>query len=504
MRTKTRGERNAEWIESMCCVPEGRLVGQKLKLTKKQREWLKLIYDSPTRMFILSVGRKNAKTAFAAMIVLLHLVGTEAVANSQIPSIAQSRDQAGILFSLAAKMVRMSRDLSQYVQIRESKKQLLCPELGTVYTAFSADAQTTLGFSPAVAIVDELGQVRGARSELYEAIDTASAAHEKPLTIIISTQAPTDGDLLSILIDDALTGADPTIKCVLYSAPIDLDPFSLEAIRAANPHYDDFMNKDEVLRQASNAKRMPSSEAAYRNLILNQRVQGTNPFITRSVWEENGLPPSDLKGQVVYGGLDLSSTSDLTALVLVSEYGDIDCRFWLPEEGLAEKSRTDRVPYDIWHRDEYLLTTSGRAIEYEYIAYELRNIFNEYDVRSIAFDRYNMKFLRSWLEKVGFTEDELERFVEFGQGFVSMSPAIRELEARLLQKQLKHGKHPVLSMCAANAVTTSDPAGNRKFIKSKSTGRIDGMVALAMAIGVMPNKIEDDDLSDFFSNPIIV
>ncbi|MES2500141.1 MAG: terminase TerL endonuclease subunit, partial [Pseudomonadota bacterium] len=202
---------------------------------------------------------------------------------------------------------------------------------------------------------------------------------------------------------------------------------------------------------------------------------------------------AELDGLSVYGGLDLSSVSDLTALVLVSDNGDVHSRFWLPEDGLAEKSRADRVPYDIWANDGYLLTTPGRSIEYEFIAQELRDIFDMCDVKQLAFDRYNMKFLKPWLEKAGFTEEELERFVEFGQGFVSMSPAIRELESKLLQSQLKHGNHPVLTMCAANAITVNDPAGNRKFTKQKSTGRIDGMQALAQAVGVMPSQSEEID-----------
>jgi phage terminase large subunit-like protein len=497
-RGNFRSSRNAAWLETHCRIPEGRFVGKPLKLTKEQKKWLVRIYDSPTRMFILSMARKNAKTALAAMLLLLHLCGPEAKANSQLFSAAQSRDQASILFALAAKMVRMSNDLQQYVVVRDTAKQLFCPSLGTLYRALSADASTAYGLSPAFCVHDELGQVQGPRSELYEALETAAAAQDDPISIVISTQAPTDADLLSVLIDDALTGADPRIKVELYSAPMDEDPFSESTIRAANPHFDVFMNQEEVLRQASDAKRMPSREASYRNLILNQRVESKNPFISRGVWLENGGAPAEMSGPV-YGGLDLSSVSDLTALVLVSQDGDVRPTFWLPGEGLAEKSRTDRVPYDIWAKEGLLQTTPGRAIEYEFIAEYLRGVFDAFDIRAIAFDRYNIKFLRPWLEKVGFTEEELAKFVEFGQGFVSMSPAIRELEARLLAKKLKHGDHPVLTMCAANATTVSDPAGNRKFIKQKTTGRIDGMVALAMAVGVMPNHSESEGVS-FWEN----
>ena len=488
----TRGENNIAWIEAHCCIPEGKFVGRRLKLTDHQKRWVCSIYDSPTRLFILSMARKNAKTAFSAMLLLLHICGPEAKPNSQLYSAAQSRDQASVLFELAAKMVRMSPDLGSVVNIRDTAKQLVCGELGTVYKALSAEASTAYGLSPIFTVHDELGQVKGPRSPLYEALETASAAQENPLSIVISTQAPTDADLLSMLIDDGLTGADPRIKVELCTAPIDLDPFSDEAIRAANPHFDDFMNQTEVRRQGQDAKRLPSRESSYRNLILNQRVEAHNPLISRAIWMDNAAPPQDIAFRRVWGGLDLSSVSDLTALILSSEDGDIHSTFWLPEEGLAEKSRNDRVPYDVWANDGYLQTTPGRAIEYEFIAEHMRSVFDSYDVQGIAFDRYNMKFLRPWLEKAGFTEAELEKFIEFGQGFISMSPAIRELEARLLAKKLRHGAHPVLTMCAANATSISDPAGNRKFTKSKTTGRIDGMVALAMAVGVMPNKLEPE------------
>jgi phage terminase large subunit-like protein len=167
---------------------------------------------------------------------------------------------------------------------------------------------------------DELGQVRGPRSELYEALETAAGAQESPLSIIISTQAPTSADLLSVLIDDAATKADPKVKLFLYSAPETLDPFSEKAIKAANPAYGDFLNADEVRQQAENARRMPSQEAGYRNLILNQRVNQQSPLIARRVWEECGGDPDEdvFASRPVYMGLDLSARNDLTALALIA------------------------------------------------------------------------------------------------------------------------------------------------------------------------------------------
>lgn len=486
-----RSDRNIQWVETYCRVPEGRDVGKSMLLREWQRNEIRKIYDNPkgTRRAILSFGRKNGKTALSACLLLLHLVGPEAKPNSQLYSAAQSRDQAAILFGLAAKMVRLSPDLTAVIVVRDTAKQLYCPELGTLYRALSAEASTAYGLSPVFIVHDELGQVKGARSSLYEALETATGAQESPLSIIISTQAPTDGDLLSVLIDDAMTGADPRTVVSLYTADPEADPFDEESIRAANPAFGDFQNAKETLAMAHSAARMPAREAEFRNLILNQRVEAAAPFVSKSVWAACGTVPDALDGYPVYGGLDLSSVSDLTSLVLVGiSYAawNVHARFWLPEVGLVEKARQDRVEYDVWANQGLIEPTPGSAISYEWVAYRLREVFNTYNVRAMAFDRWGWAQFRPWLERAGFTSDELARFVPFGQGFQSMSPALRELETALLQKRVCHGGNPVLTMCAANSTVKRDPAGNRKLDKSKTSGRIDGMVALTMAVGVMP------------------
>lgn len=484
----TRAERNIAWIELYCVIPEGKDVGKPVRLRDWQKHELRKIYDNPhgTRMAIISFAKKNAKTTLASFLLLLHLAGPEAVRNTQLPSTAQSREQAAVLFDLAAKIVRMSPDLDAVIAIRDTVKQLYCPEMGTLYRALSADASTAHGQSPIFAVHDELGQVKGPRSELFNAIENAMGAHAAPMSVVISTQAPTDADLLSVLIDDALAGADPRIVVSLYTADMDIDPFSEEAIRQANPAFGDFLNAQEIIGQAAQAKRMPALEALYRNYTLNQRVEASSPFVTASVWSANGTPPED--GHVVYGGLDLSETNDLTALVLASPSGNrlsVNATFWLPGEGLAERARKDRMPYDVWAKDGYLTTTPGRSIEYEYIAVFLAEMFQAKDVRKIAFDRWNMKHLRPWLVRAGMSEGLIaDRFVEFGQGFQSMTPALRTLESLLLSQKLMHGNNPILAMNAANAVVKTDDNGNRKLDKKRSRGRIDGMVALAMATAV--------------------
>lgn len=508
-RKLSRGESNIAWLERHCRVPDGPTVGTPLVIADHVRKFLLLIYDTPTRTGIFSVGRKNAKTVTAALIVILHLCGPESRQNSEIYSTAMAKEQAAKVFNYAAKIIRLSPTLRGVLQIIESKKKLLCPERGTEYTALSSDAPSALGLNPCVLIHDELGQVKGPTSELYDNTETAMGVQPEPLSIIISTQAPTDSDLLSILIDDALSGADPMVKVLLYTYPIDKDPFTEKAIRAANPAFDVFMNKHEVLTAMTSAKRMPSKEPSYRNLILNQRVQATSPFMGPTLWAQNGGKPKSLHGMRIYGGLDLSAVGDLTALVLGGYDDDgvlhVHPTFWLPGETLEELAREARSPYVLWAKQGYLKTTPGRAIEYEFVAAELRDVFDEYgdDIVSIAFDRYNMKFLRPWLEKAGFDEYELEKFVEFGQGMQSMGPAVRQTEAAFLMTRVRHGMHPVLTMCCKNAVAYTDPTGGRKLVKHKSHGRIDGMVSLVMTIGVAGESVDEGDITQMLADPII-
>jgi phage terminase large subunit-like protein len=495
-RPRNRAKHIIDWIEKYCLIPEGAHVGQKIKLLDWQREFITEVYNNPykTRRAILSIARKNGKTNLIACLLLVHLCGPEAKhrRNSQIYSAAQSRDQAALVFGLAAKMVRMNQTLRDAVLVHESAKALSCPYLGTRYRALAAEATTAYGLNPALCLHDELGQVRGPRSALYEALETATGAQAEPLSIIISTQAPTDADLLSILIDDALAGHDPSVICKLFTAPIEEDPFDPDVIAKANPSLGSFLSVKEVLAQASDAKRMPARESEFRNLILNQRVEVSNPFVEPSVWAACNGPIGPLEGIPLYGGLDLAEVNDLTCLVLI---GMVDKKwrvmptFWLPSEGIVEKASVDRTPWDLWASKGFLETTPGRTVSYEYVAGYLRQLFGRYNIAKIAFDRWHFNQFQPWLVKAGLSEQFIaDHFVEFGQGFASMAPALRELGQVLLDGNLAHADHPVLKSCVMNTIIVKDDSGNRKPSKRKSTGRIDGLVALAMAVGVAPKR----------------
>lgn len=501
----TRGDRNADWIERYCRVPEGRLIGQPVKLRAWQRQILRDIYNSPTRRAIISFARKNGKTGLASFLLLVHLCGPEARPNSQLYSAAQSREQAAILFALAAKIVRLSPDLNSVVTIRDTAKQLFCPELGTLYRALSAEASTSYGLSPVFVVHDELGQVRGPRSELYESLETAAGAQDEPLSIIISTQAPTDSDLLSVLIDDAKTGSDPRVKLALFTADESADPFADDTIAQANPALGDFLNEVEVRDQAESARRMPAREAAYRNLVLNQRVNTSTPFISRAAWEScSGEVDASAFANACWIGLDLSARNDLTALVMVGCDDDgvwhIKSDFFVPEIGIAERSRRDRTPYDLWKQQGHLTATPGASIDYAWIAERLCELAEDYPIQEIAFDRWRIDVLQAELRRLG---RELP-MTPFGQGFKDMTPALDAVEHAVVANKLRHGGHPVLRMCAANAVVTRDPAGNRKLDKAKATGRIDGMVALAMALGAAARGSQEGAFDDFLSNVVSI
>ncbi|MCX7283909.1 MAG: terminase large subunit [Novosphingobium sp.] len=510
-KKETRGERVCRFISEYCVVPEGDLMGQPMVLEPFQRKFILAVFDNPhgTKTAVLSIGRKNGKTALIAALLLAFVVGPEAKRNTQIVSGALSKDQAAIVFKLARKMVDLNPALESRCKVFPSGKQLLGVQSNVEFAALSAEAKTKHGLSPYVIIFDEMGQVKGPTNDFVTALNTAQGAYKDGLKIIISTQAATDNDMLSRIIDNQRERPNPRVVCHVYETPMELPDADgvmvevplgdEEAWKLSNPALGVFRSLDDLRDLYKDATELASFEPEFRNLNLNQRVEAKAPFVSRSTWQSNGAEPVRGDRPSVYGGMDLSSVSDLTAAVLVDEEnGSVYPYFWLPEQGLRERSKADKVPYNVWHEQGFLLTTPGKAIQYRYVAQELRRIFDKFDVKLFAFDRYLMAFLKEWLrkddEKTGkplFSVDEMDKFVEFGQGTAAMTPALRDLEVKLLEAQLRHGNHPVLSMCAGNCKVVGD-SGARKFDKKTVRGRIDGMVALAMAVGVMPQEVENE------------
>lgn len=504
----TRGEKVIAFIEKYCFVPEGKLVGKPIKLLPFQKKFILDVYDNPhgTRRGILSIARKNGKTAIMACLILCHLVGSEAKQNSQIVSGAMSRDQAALVFDLACKIILQNPDLSKLIRIIPSKKTFIGLPMNVTYTALAADGKTAQGLSPIFALIDEAGQVVGSNSPFISAIETSQGAHDNPMLMYISTQAANDSDYLSLIIDDIMNNNDKQAVCHLYCADNDANLADEEQWKKANPALGVFRSKEDVKSQAEKASRLPSAENTFRNLILNQRVSIKSPFINKNTWLAcKGDLPEIIECEAVYGGLDLSAKTDLTSLVLAGTIEDKIYLYpyaWTPSEGLYDRVTRDKAPYDRWVEMGYIETTPGASISYDFIATRLAEIVEDCpNLVSIAYDRWRIDVLKNELERIG-VELPLE---SWGQGFKDMSPAVEAMEGALLNKKLIHNDNPVLNMCANNTTLIKNPAGDRKPDKMKTSGRIDVMVASIMAVGLAERKGQvSGDLDIFLSNPLII
>ena len=502
----TRADRVIAFIETYCRAPEGEHVGKPIKLAEFQKQFIREIYDNPagTRRAYLAIARKNGKSALIASLLLAHICGPEAETNSQIVSGARSRDQASLIFTLASKMINFDARLVAVTKIIPSSKKIIGLARNVEYKALAADGTTAHGLSPVLAILDEVGQIKGPQDDFIDAITTSQGAYDSPLLIAISTQAANDSDLFSVWLDDAKNSSDPSIVSHVYQASKECDLLDEKEWAKANPALGLFRSLEDMKNQAIQASRMPSSENTFRNLCLNQRVSTVSPFISKEVWKSCSGKVLDFGQSPVYAGLDLSARTDLTALVLISKINNVwhvVPHFWTPEAALIERSKRDRQPYDVWVNQGYLNTTPGATVDYEFVVQDIAAIISNLNIQIIGYDRWRIEILKKEFLAIGLEPP----MTEFGQGFKDMSPAIDALEAELLNGRIAHESHPVLTMCAANAVITKDAAGNRKLDKYKATGRIDGIVAMTMAFGCAFNDTTIDDteaFNDFIIKPI--
>jgi phage terminase large subunit-like protein len=490
----SRPERVIRFIESLP-ITAGKLAGQPFKLRPWQKKDIRAIYREKrgkrvVRTAVLSFARKNGKTSLGAACALCHLVGPESVQRGEIYTCANDKLQATKIFDEAVAIIERVPWMADRLSIKAFNKRIedIGPGgNGSIYATLSAEVATKHGLSPSFWIYDELGQAPN--GNLLAVMDSAMGARDEPLGLIISTQAPRDDAALSVLIDYGVRIQNGELKddsfyMSLYSAPDDADPWDIKTWRMANPALDDFRDLDDVKRMAAQAQRMPSKEADFRNLVLNQRIDSISPFLTASVWKACGDPVDmdSLKGKPCYAGLDLGSSRDMSALVLVfgpDEDGTVDVLpySWLPHDDLADRADHDRAPYLEWRKAGHLLTSPGLVIDPKTVALKIAELHGLYHIKGLAYDRYRIEDLRRELNAIGCNVE----LIEHGQGFVSMSPAVDTLERLAFEGKLRHGNNPLLSYAMSGVKLERDAAGNRKPHKARSLGRIDPAVACVMA-----------------------
>lgn len=486
----SRADKVIAFCEDMT-VSSGELANTKLRLRPFQKKFIRDVYrinkqkTRPVRTAIFSLGRKNGKTQLAAALALCHLCGPESESRGEIYACANDRFQASKIFNEMVAMIQSHRWLLARCNVIRFKKDIEDLVNGSTYSTLTKEAKTKMGLSPSFVVYDELGQADS--RELYDAMDSAQGGRKEPLMVVISTQAANDGAPLSQLIDYGLqvnSGAveDPSFHLTLYAAPADANPWIRDTWELANPALGDFRSLEDVERLATQAQRMPSQENAFRNLILNQRVSAEARFMRDADWAQCAGEPIIPPGAHVYAGLDLGATRDMSALVISYFDDDGVCHIkpfiWLPGDP-HDRGNEDRQPYAQWVKERHLLTI-GVATHPGVIAQKIAEVNGRNPITKLAFDRWKMNDVKRELDAIGCAVP-LE---PFGQGYKDMSPAVTAVESSVLQKTLRHGGHPVLTMCALNAVISKDPAGNRKFDKAKSNTRIDALVAMAMAIAL--------------------
>ena len=475
---------------------KGEFHGQPFRLLPWQEKIIRDVFgtvrdDDPSmRQYTtayIEIPKKNGKSELGAAIALNMLINDDEW-KAEVYSCASDRQQAAIVFDVAVDMVRQSPALMKRVKIIPSTRRMIYQPTGSIYQVLSSEVATKHGLNVSACIFDEL-HTQPTRA-LYDVMTQGSGdARKQPLWFLLTT-AGTDRNSICWEVHqkalDILEGRkiDPRFYPVLFGLPDEADWTSEENWYRANPSLDHTITIDKVRDAFRKAQETPADENQFRQLRLNQWVKQSVRWMPMDKWDECGgvVDPYALEGRACYAGLDLSSTSDLTALVLVFPPTSEDEPyialpfFWLPEETLSLRVRRDHVPYDQWAKRGFIQTTEGNVVHYGFIERFICELGEHYDIREIAHDRWNATMMVQTLEDDGFT------MVPFGQGFKDMSPPTKELMRIVLEHKLCHGGHPVLRWNMDNAYVRTDPAGNLKLDKEKSTEKVDGAVALVMAL----------------------
>ncbi|RGG87014.1 terminase large subunit [Ruminococcus sp. AF17-11] len=481
------------FIESLCHT-KGTWAGKKFELIDWQEQIIRDLFGTlkPNgyRQFntaYIEIPKKQGKSELAAAVALLLTCG-DGEQRAEVYGCAADRQQASIVFEVAADMVRMCPALSKRVKILASQKRIIYIPTNSFYQVLSAEAYSKHGFNIHGVVFDELHTQPNRK--LFDVMTKGSGdARMQPLYFLITTAGT---DTHSICYEthqkakDILDGRkiDPTFYPVIYGADENDDWTDPKVWEKANPSLGITVGIDKVRAACESAKQNPSEENSFRQLRLNQWVKQAVRWMPMDKWDKCAFAVNEeqLEGRVCYGGLDLSSTTDITAFVLVFPPCDEEDKyiilpyFWIPEDTLDLRVKRDHVPYDVWERQGYLQTTEGNVIHYGYIEKFIEKLGERFNIREIAFDRWGAVQMVQNLEGMGFT------VVPFGQGFKDMSPPTKELMKLTLEQRIAHGGHPVLRWNMDNIFVRTDPAGNIKADKEKSTEKIDGAIATIMAL----------------------
>ena len=444
--------------------------------------------DSPSHCYL--AGRNMVKThnSELAAAIALYLLYADNEPSAEVYGAACDRNQASIVFDVARQMVEMSPALLRRSKIRSAGKRIINYRNAGFYQVLSAETGTKHGLNVSGLVFDEIHAQPNRK--LYDVLTKGSGdAREQPLFFIITTAGNDKNSICYELHTKALDlmagrKKDATFYPVVYGLEHEEDWTDEANWYKANPSLGHTIQIDRVREAYRNAVENPAEENVFKQLRLNIWTSASIRWIPEQVYDKGNLPIDRdfLRGRMCYGGLDLSSTSDITALVLAFPPRSDDEKyillpfFWLPEDTLELRCRRDHVLYDVWQKQGFIQTTEGNVIHYGFIEKFIERLGETYNIREIAYDRWNATQMVQNLEDMGFT------MVPFGQGFKDMSPPSKELFKLLMEGNILHGGNPVLKWMAGNVVMRQDPAGNIKPDKEKSVEKIDGIVASIMAL----------------------
>ena len=435
------------------------------------------------RRAYIEIPRKSGKSTLSAGLGIIGLTADDEM-GAEVYSAAADRDQAAIVFDVAKSMVEADAELSRIV--RPFRRSMTYEKKGSSYKVLSADAPTKHGLNASMILFDELHAQPN--RELWDVLTTSTGARAQPLVIAITTAGFDRHSICweqhdyAVKVRDGLIQDDSFLP-VIYAADEKDDWTDPEIWAKANPGLGKSITLEYLENEAKRAAEVPAYQNTFRRLHLNQWTEQETRWIDMAVWERNSLDLDDLKGRECFGGLDLASTTDIAAFCLVFPPKEVDGRyqamwhFWVPEEGIQKRSKADRVSYDVWEREGFIEATEGNITDYDVIRKRINELKAVYNIKEIAYDRWNATQLTTQLEGDGFV------MVPFGQGFASMAAPTKELMGLLVGNRMAHGKNPVAKWMASNVTVRTDPAGNQKPDKGKSTERIDGIVAEIMALG---------------------